>query len=45
MVMKLAIPANELVDVHIHKLAMGVRNTRIELSKVQLELNLQIAKL
>ena len=43
MVSKLAITMDELVDVHIFKLAMGIHDACIELAKVQLELNLQIA--
>ena len=45
MVLELAIPEEELVEVHIHKLAIGVCDTRIEMAWVQLKLNLQIMKL
>jgi len=45
MVLELAIPEEELVKVRIHKLAIGVRDTRIEMAQVQLELNLQITEL
>jgi len=41
----LAIAADLLVEVWIHSLASGVLDAREEATKVQLELNLQIAKL
>ena len=45
MVSELAILEGELVEVHVRKFATGVRDARIELDKVQLELNLQIVDL
>lgn len=45
MVPELAIPEEEPVEVHIHKLATGVRDARTEMGKVQLELNLHITTL
>lgn len=42
MVPELAIAKEELVRVHIHKLAIGVRDTRTEMTQVQLEPNLQL---
>ena len=44
-VLELAIPADILVEVRIHKLVVGVREAREEMTKVQLELNLQIVEL
>ena len=45
MVPEFAIPEEEPVDVHIHKLAIGVHDTRTEMAQVQLELNLLIIEL
>lgn len=45
MVPKLATPDGEPIKVHFHKLSIGVCDAHIELDKVQLELNLQIANL
>ncbi len=45
MVPKLAIPEDAEVDEQVYKLAIGVRDARTELAKVQLELNLQIVEL
>jgi len=45
MVPELAILKEKLVQVPIHKLAIGVCDTRTEMVKVQLELNLQIIEL
>lgn len=42
MVLELAIPEGEPIEVHIHKLAMGLRDACTKLTKVQLELNIQI---
>ncbi len=40
MVPELAIREEEPVEVHIHKLAIGVHDTQTEMVRVQLELNL-----
>lgn len=40
MVPELAIPEEAKADEHVYKLAIGVCDARIELAKVQLELNL-----
>lgn len=45
MVPELAIPEEEPIEVHIRKLATGVRDTHTEMGRVQLELNLQIIEL
>lgn len=45
MVPELAIPKEAEVDEQVYKLAIGVRDARTDLAKVQLELNLQIAGL
>jgi len=45
MVLELAIPAEAPTEARIQRLAVGVREVREEMAKVQLELNLQIAKL
>ena len=45
MVPELAIPEEEPVEVYLHKLAIGVCNTQMEMARVQLELNLQITEL
>lgn len=45
MVQELAILKEEPVKLHIYKLATGVCDTRTEMARVQLELNLQITKL
>lgn len=45
MVPELAIMEEEPVEVHIHKLATGVRDTRTEMVRVQLDLNSQIIEL
>ena len=45
MVLELAIPKGELVELHVCKLSTGVRDAHTQLAKVQLELNLQIADL
>ena len=42
---ELAIPTDLPVEVLIHMLVVGVHKAREEMTKVQLELNLQIAKL
>jgi len=42
MVLELAIPKEELVKVHVCKLAIGVFDGPTEMARVQLELNLQI---
>ena len=42
---ELEIPKAELVEVWVWKLATGVRDTCIELERVQLELNLKIVEL
>jgi len=44
-VLELDIPDDEPVDVWIQKLTARVRNARIELAKVQFDLNLNIAEL
>ena len=44
MVLELAIQAKELVEVHVQKLAAAVHEEKEEMAKVQVELNLQIAK-
>lgn len=41
----LAIPEVVPIDVQVQKLTTGVRDTHIELAKVQLELNLKIVEL
>jgi len=45
MVPDLAIPVDTQVEVCIHRLAAGVREAQEEMTKVQLELNLQITEL
>ena len=45
MVLELAIPTEELLQACVRKLAVGVRDKREEMARVQLELNLQIAEL
>jgi len=45
MVPELDIQAEELVEVCVHKLAIGVCDARAEMARVQLELNLQITEL
>lgn len=45
MVLELAIQAEEPAEVRIWKLAAGMCKAKEEMAKVQLELNLQIAKL
>lgn len=45
MVLELAIQAEELLEACIWKLATGVHEEKEEMVRVQLELNLQIAKL
>ena len=45
MVPELAIPKEEPVEVHVLKLATGVRDARTKMDSIQLELNLQITKL
>ena len=45
MVPELAISKEELIEVHIHKLAIGVHDTHTEVARVQLELNLKIMEL
>lgn len=40
MVPELDIQAKEPVEAHVHKLAIGVRITRANMARVQLELNL-----
>lgn len=40
MVLELAIPEEESIEVHVHKLAIGVCDARIKMAQVQLELNL-----
>lgn len=45
MVPELAIQKEEPVEIHIHKLATGVRDTQTEMVRVYLELNLQIIEL
>lgn len=45
MVPELAILEGELVKVSIHKLAIWMHNARIEMVRVQLELNLEITEL
>lgn len=45
MVLKLAIPEQEPLEVCIHKLATEVNDTQIKMARVQLELNLHITKL
>lgn len=44
-VLEMAITADLLVEVRIHNLVTGIHEAREEMTKVQLELNLQIAKL
>jgi len=44
-VLELAIPADIPAEVRIHRLATGVCEAREEMTKVQLELSLQIAEL
>lgn len=45
MVLELGILKEEPVEVGIHTLAIGVRNSHTELERVHLELNLQITEL
>lgn len=45
MVLELEIQAEEPVEVRIRKLAIVVCDARVEITRVQLELNLQITKL
>ena len=45
MVLELAILEEELVEVHIRKLAIGVCDARTEMARFQLELNLKITEL
>lgn len=45
MVLELAIPEEEPIEVHIRKLATGVHDTWTEMAWVQLELNLHITEL
>jgi len=43
--LELAIPVDIIVEVHIHRLAAGLREAREEMTKVQLDLNLQVVEL
>ena len=45
MVSEFDIQAKELVEACIHKLAIGVCDSWIEMARIQLELNLQISEL
>lgn len=45
MVSELAIPEEEPVEVHVHKISIGVYDAHTELAKVQLELNLHLGEL
>lgn len=45
MVLELAIPIEALAKASIQRLEAGVREVKEDMDKVQLELNLQIAKL
>lgn len=45
MIPNLAIQAEEPVEVHVQKLAIRVCGIRVEMDRVHLELNLQIAEL
>ena len=45
MVSELSIQVEKLREAHVRKLAIGVHDARVEMARVQLELNLQIVEL